>query len=289
VTRVASAHASVALLWLWSASAGYSQSATEEQQRVQEVVHRFREAMLWQDPESVLKDVLAKDFVYITPAGAMTKSWTFGRGDEFNSLQKLELDQLQSRIFGQFAIASYRLKFVRGTSPSIFRNALQVFRKNETGWKLLVSQIVSFPGLEGPIAATQLTPPDNPRDSERDLRETWEEFLAAVRKTLPGGEPSEDLVTIRRIQAEDCVFVSPNDGTLMGREERLKMGHPGGVGRLSHEDLNIAILGNAAVITSRNQEGGNRSIRLFLKRPSGWQLVTSKQMWYPQSGPVATK
>src|SRR5689334_18114159 len=110
MVRIATAHAFIAILCFCSASKSYSQSATEEQQWVQNVVNRFREAMLSQDPESVLKDVLAKDFVYITPAGAMTKAWTFGRGEEFSSLQKLELDQLQSRIFGQFAIASYRLK-----------------------------------------------------------------------------------------------------------------------------------------------------------------------------------
>jgi hypothetical protein len=108
--------------------------------------------------------------------------------------------------------------------------------------------------------------------------------MAADLKT-PAGDHAEDLDTIRRIFAEDALYVNP-DGSVLSREQVLARGHPNTIqltgqqvadavaaNTFFHIDERFAVFGNAVVWTSRNPANRDQSLRVYVRRPAGWQMI----------------
>ncbi len=236
-----------------------------------------------------IKRLLARDYVHITPNGTMTTRYTIANGPSYGRVQSVANEQLRIRAFRQVGMASYR-QTLRLSNPdgSVTREVMQVFVRQDRNWVLLAGQVASPAGFEGPIVDDGMSPPRNLTEAEEALRSTWEAYLRAVRRTGPNGEPDEDLATIRRILAEDCFFVD-SEGNLRSREEVLTRSRPGGVGKLIHEDLNLAVFGSLGVLTSRNQERGSQAMRVFLRRAGQWQMIARKPMSFRPPQAPATR
>jgi hypothetical protein len=244
-------------------------------------VEQFREG----DAERIRR-LLSRDYVHITPDGKMTVRFKVAGGPA-GRVRSVTNERLQIRLFRGIGLASYR-QTLRLADPAetATREVMQVFVRRDRAWRLLASQVASPPGLDGPIVADGISPRKNLTEAEEALRSTWEAYLRAVRRTGPGGEPDEDVEAIRRIVAEDCFFID-NEGNVRSREDVLTRSRPG-VGRLIHEDLNLAIFGRIGVLTSRNQERGNQAMRVFLRRSGRWQMIGRKQMSFRHAQAPAT-
>jgi hypothetical protein len=130
-----------------------------------------------------------------------------------------------------------------------------------------------------------MVPPTNPPAAARELRETWTRQLLAADLKTPQGEHAEDLDTIRSIFAADAMYVN-QDGSVLSREQVLERGHPNTVqltgkqveiavaeNKFFHIDERFAIFGRVAVWTSRNPANRDQSLRVYLRRDAGWEMI----------------
>lgn len=261
----------------------FAADATPDEQAVEQVVEQFRNVAAHSDPDQKIAGLLADDYVHITPDGAMTTSWRLARDSVVPG--SVTMNKLHIRVFGDLAVASYRWRStVAGAEKTT--SVIQVFRKQQGAWRAIATQAGGRdPGFLGPMAAAGMTAPRNPAGREDEVRGTWDRYTAAADMRTPAGDRAEDMDTIRSILAEDCLFVQPN-GDPVPRDQRLAQGHPktvqltgnqkaGAVSANSfkHTDVHLAVSGNAAIWTSRNPGNGDQSVRVFLKRPAGWQMV----------------
>ena len=254
-----------------------AQQAKDEQQ-VTRLVAEFGNVTKMSDAE-IKTHVLANDYVHITEDGTMTTSWRIVRRTELPAT----MDQLNIRIFGNVATATYRWRMADSARVS---SVAQVFQRRRDGWRIIATQVAGpDPGVAGPIAALGIVPPKNPTVAAREIHEVWARQLLAADLKTPAGEHAEDLDTIRSIFAEDCVYVNP-DGSILSREQVLARGHPQTVqltgkqvadavaaNKFFHIDERFAVFNNVSVWTSRNPANRDQSLRVYLKRPVGWQMV----------------
>ncbi len=224
--------------------------------------------------------LLADNYVHITEDGAMTTSWRIVRDRKVAWIT----DRLTVRTFGDVAVANYR--WHTAEAPTKMTNVAQVFQKRTKSWRIIATQVGGLDSpLPGPITAVSIVPPSTPPEVAREIRETWVRQLLAADLKTPAGDHAEDLDTIRSIFAEDAMYVNP-DGSVLSREQVLARGHPNttqltgkqvadaiAANSLFHIDERFVAFGNAVVWTSRNRKNKDQSLRVYLKRPGGWQMI----------------
>lgn len=251
----------------------------DDERRVRQLIGEFRDIAKISDAEAKPR-LLADNYVHVTEDGSMTTAWRIVR----EKAPAAVMDQLNVRVFGDVAVASYRWRI--GNADTKASSVAQVFQKGASGWRIIATQVGGIhPAIAGPIGAVAIIPPKNAPAAAREVRETWiRQLLAADLKTQTG-EHAEDPDTIRSIFAADAMYVNP-DGSVLSREQVLARGHPNTVqlsskqvadavaaNTLFHIDERFAVLGDAAIWTSRNLANRDQSFRVYVRRPLGWQMV----------------
>jgi ketosteroid isomerase-like protein len=257
---------------------------TVDEQAIVQIVESFRASTFGDDHNGKIRQLLADDYVHITPDGILTTSWRLMA--KASQAPSIKIDKLHIRVFGDLGVASY---LWRMDGENRTTSVMQVFQKRQGRWRIIATQLGGpNPSLTGQITATNIIAFRNSKQSETEIHKTWDRFMGAVNLRTPKGERAEDIDTIRSIFAEDAIYIEPN-GNASTREERLALGHPNAL-RLTgeqkigavvvpgayvpdHIDRQLAVFGNVAVWTSRNPANGDQSVRVWLKRPSGWQMV----------------
>ena len=214
----------------------------------------------------------------------MTSDWQIATPTRPNS--PISLERVHIRVFGEVGVAAYIWQ-ANGQNPPT--SVMQVFQRRARLWRIIATQVGGpSPSFTGPIISTSLRPSRNAQSAEDEIHTAWNRFMDAINLRTPKGERAEDIDTVRNIFAEDAIYVDPG-GNASTREERLALGHGVAV-RLTgeqkvgtlvvrgayvpdHVDRYLAIFGNAAVWTSRNPANSDQSVRVWLKRPAGWQMV----------------
>lgn len=258
--------------------------ARPDERAIADLVEVFRLAAFDGTRAEQLRPLLAEDYVHITPDGAMTTAWRLAMPTDPNSA--IAIQDMHVRVFGDVGVAAYMWHANDQNQPT---SVMQVFQRRARLWRIVATQVGGrSPSFSGPITATSPRPPRNTKSAEDEIHAAWNRFMDAVNLRTPKGERAEDIDTVRSIFAEDAIYVDPS-GNASTREERLALGH-GVALRLSgdqkvgtvvvrgayvpdHVDRYLAIFGNAAVWTSRNPANSDQSVRVWLKRPAGWQMV----------------
>jgi len=252
---------------------------TDDERRVRQLIDEFRNIAKVRDSDAKSR-LLADDYVHVTEDGSMTTAWRIVR----EKVPEPTTDQLNVRVFGDVAVASYRWRI--GDADAETSSVAQVFQKRAAGWRIIATQVGGIhPAISGPIGAVAIIPPKNATKAAREVRETWIRQLLAADLKTPNGKHAEDLDIIRSIFAADAAYVNP-DGSVLSREQVLARGHPNTIqlsskqvadavaaNTLFHIDERFAVLGDAAIWTSRNRTNRDQSFRVYVRRPLGWQMV----------------
>jgi ketosteroid isomerase-like protein len=254
--------------------------ASKDEQTVTELVEKFNAIA----PAGISdkERLFADDYVYITADGDMTTSWRIVQPT--SAVPYITTDKFHVRVFGDLAVATLRW-LVNGDATKTSQVVL-VFQKRQRDWRLIATQVGGLnPAFLGHITADRMIAPKNPPQPENEVRDAWRRQMVALDLRTPTGARAEDMDTFRSIIAEDCLWAQPN-GDVISREERYSQGHPGVLSltgkqaaeavptnAFHHVDERVAILGNAALWTSRNPDNGDQTLRVWQKRPAGWQQV----------------
>jgi hypothetical protein len=250
--------------------------ATDEEE-IARVVEAFRVGA-----EKQIRAQLADVYIHVTPTGMMTNDWRFVTSEE---LRRPNVEKLHLKVWEGVAVASYFWRLDQDGRTSV---VMQAFQRQQAGWRLIATQVGGANLVyTGPITAKSIVPPTNPAGLEDEVRQAWQVFLEINLRT-PSGDTATNIDKLKSIVAEDCAYISP-DGSVINLAERIAIGHRG-VKQLrgeevrgsivvpaKHVDEQLAVFGNVAVWTSRNDAGGNQAFRVWLKRPIGWQIMADRQ------------
>jgi ketosteroid isomerase-like protein len=156
-----------------------------------------------------------------------------------------------------------------------------IFRKGSSHMKRIISYLVITVAVASFAFGQSVTPKESAdSSSEQEVRQTIEKYRAALLR--------RDTPALERIWTDDYFFVNAA-GEMLTKAQRLANLKSGATTLESineEEELKVRVHQNTAVATSRvtikGQYGGQptsgqyRSIHVWVKGPTGWQLVANQ-------------